>query len=499
MDLHTITLATPQKILLGTYFLLWFIFAGLGLRRYWMLWLYRKTKHHSFRVGEFATPPKVTVQLPVYNEMYVIRRLLRSVAALDYPRDLLEIQVLDDSTDETVGIAAEEIAKLRAEGVQIHHMRRPDRIGYKAGALEYGMKRATGELLLIFDADFVPAPDLLRQILPYLADPQVGMVQVRWDHLNAEYSLLARIQSISLDGHFVIEHDARAKNGMFFNFNGTAGMWRKACIEDAGGWEHDTLTEDLDLSYRAQLKGWKFVFLRDVTCASELPIDMRSFKSQQYRWVKGSVQVAKKILPRLWRSPLPFKKKIESTVHLVHNMTYLLVLLLSLLVYPAVLYRYTSSYATAALIELPLFVFATVSLFVFYGTAQTDAHGAITWKKQAKYFPALMSIAIGLSVNNSRALIEGLFGKNTPFHRTPKFNVTGRAAAPREKKPLYQAIPSWTSLLEVILGIYFAIILVIAVREGYLGAIPFVVLFLFGYLYVGLTSMDLKLPRLRRS
>lgn len=498
MDFHTITLSAPQKILLGIYFLLWVVFAGLGLRRYWMLWLYRKTRDRSFDVGEFATPPKITVQLPVYNEVYVIRRLLRSVAALDYPRELLEIQVLDDSSDETVQIAAEEIAALRAEGVQIHHMRRPDRIGYKAGALEYGMKRATGELLLIFDADFVPRPNLIRQILPYLADPKVGMVQVRWDHLNADYSLLSRIQSISLDGHFVIEHDARSKNGLFFNFNGTAGMWRKACIEDAGGWEHDTLTEDLDLSYRAQLKGWKFVFLRDVTCEAELPIDMRSFKSQQYRWVKGSVQVAKKILPRLWSSPLPLRKKIESTVHLVHNMTYFLVLLLSLLVYPAVLFRYTSSYATAALIEFPLFAFATVSLFVFYGAAQTEARGAATWKQQAKYFPALMSIAIGLSVNNSRALLEGLFGKNTPFHRTPKFNVTNRAVL-REKKPVYRAIASWTSLLEVLLGAYFAFILVVAVREGYLGAIPFVILFLFGYSYVGLTSLDLKLPRLRRS
>jgi cellulose synthase/poly-beta-1,6-N-acetylglucosamine synthase-like glycosyltransferase len=469
----------------------------LGARRYWLLYLYRRTRDRSFQQGEFATPPRITVQLPVYNEMYVITRLLRSVAALDYPRELLEIQVLDDSTDETVRIAAEEIARLREQGIDIHHIRRPDRVGYKAGALQYGMKRAQGELLLIFDADFVPRPDLIRQILPYVANPRVGMVQVRWDHLNAEYSLLARIQSISLDGHFVIEHDARAKNGLFFNFNGTAGMWRKACIEDAGGWEHDTLTEDLDLSYRAQLKGWKFIFLRDVTCASELPIDMKSFKSQQYRWVKGSVQVAKKMIPRLWRSSLPLTKKIESTVHLSHNMTYLLVVLLSLLVYPAVLCRYTTSYVTSAMIELPLFIFATVSVFAFYGTAQSDARGMVTWKRQARYFPALMSITIGLSINNSRALLEGLFGKNTPFLRTPKFNVTGRRA-PREK-PLYQAIASWTSLLELVFGAYFCIILFIALREKYLGAIPFVMLFLFGYLYVGLTSLDLRLPRLRRS
>lgn len=495
IDFHWLTLHPHQKVLLGVYFALWSVFALLGLRRTWMLFLYRRTRFASFPQGSFETLPRVTVQLPIYNEVYVVERLIRSVATLDYPRELLEIQVLDDSNDETVEIAAREVARLQAEGVQIHHIRRPNRVGYKAGALEYGMKLAKGEFLLIFDADFVPRPSLLREVIPYLVDRRVGMVQVRWDHLNAECSLLARVQSISLDGHFVIEHDARSKNGLFFNFNGTAGIWRKSCIEDAGGWEHDTLTEDLDLSYRAQLKGWKFIFLRDITCPAELPVDMKAFKGQQYRWVKGSVQVAKKILPRIWSSPLPIVKKLEASVHLSHNLTYLLVLILSLCVYPAVLFRYTSSYATAAFIELPLFLFATVSVFFFYGASQAGAHRS--WKKQAKYFPALMSVAIGLSINNSRAILEGLFGNDSTFVRTPKLSVTGKNMP--TTRSIYQVLPNWTWMFEILLGLYFCGVLVFALKRGYFGAVPFVVLFLFGYMYVGWNSREFHFPRLRRS
>ncbi len=494
MSLDWITLTTSQKVLLGIYFAIWGVFALLGVRRCWTLHLYRRTKDFRFPSGSFAELPRITVQLPLYNERYVVERLLRSVAALDYPRDRLEIQVLDDSTDETVGLAAAEVERLRGRGTDIRHVRRGDRRGYKAGALEHGMRSASGEFLFIFDADFVPHPDLLRQVVPYLADPRVGMVQVRWDHLNADYSLLSRVQAISLDGHFVVEHDARSKNGLFFNFTGTAGVWRKSCIEEAGGWEHDTLTEDLDLSYRAQLAGWRFVYLRDVTCPAELPIDMLSFKGQQFRWVKGSVQVAKKILPRIWAAPLPFAKKVEASVHLTHNLTYVLVLLLSLFVYPAVLFRYTSSYVTAALIELPLFLFATASVFVFYGASQAGADRS--WRKQSRYFPALLSIAIGLSVNNSRAVLEGLFGRDTPFHRTPKFNVTG-SARPRAVSA-YRAMRSGTSVIELVLAVYFAAVRVFAIRNLYLAAIPFVVMFLFGYLYVGWTSMAPPFPRLRR-
>ena len=284
VELHIVQLSFAQKALIGVYFALWSVFALLGIRRIWLLWLYRRAKQMRLPLFTTMSLPRVTVQLPIYNELYVVRRLIRAVAELDYPRDLLEIQVLDDSTDATVDAAREEIDRLRAEGLDIHHIRREGRRGYKAGALDHGLQRATGEFLLIFDADFVPPPDLLRKIVPHFGDPKIGMVQVRWDHLNADYSLLSRIQAISLDGHFVIEHEARSKNGLFFNFNGTAGMWRRTCIETAGGWEHDTLTEDLDLSYRAQLRGWKFRYLQGVTCPAELPIDMRAFKGQQFRW-----------------------------------------------------------------------------------------------------------------------------------------------------------------------------------------------------------------------
>ncbi len=496
-----ITLHPQHQLLIGAYFALWSVFAMLGVRRIWMIWLYRRARNRTFGRREWERLPRVTVQLPVYNEKYVIRRLIRSVAALDYPRDRLEIQVLDDSDDGTVEVAAEEVASLRAEGVDIVHVRRPNRRGYKAGALDWGMKRAKGEFLLIFDADFVPRPDLLMQVIPYFASDRIGMIQMRWDHLNADYSLLSRVQSISLDGHFVVEHEARAKNGLFFNFNGTAGIWRKSCIEEAGGWQHDTLTEDLDLSYRAQLAGWKFVFLRDVTCPSELPVDMRAFKSQQFRWVKGSVQVAKKILPRIWKSDLPISKKVESSLHLTHNLTYLLVLLLSLLVYPAVLVRFASGWFTTPIVEIPLFFFATISVVLFYGTAMAGA--GRNWRRELRYFPALMSVAIGLSVNNTKAILEGLFGKETPFYRTPKFNILGRRGTTTGRA--YRGMRSATTLIELALAMYFVGIEIFVLRHGLVWATPFVLLFFFGYLYVGLLSADLPhwrlLPRLwlRRS
>jgi len=490
---ESFTLSPAHQALIASYFVLWGIFALLGVRRLWILWLYRRARRRPLP-STGATPlPSVTVQLPVYNELYVVRRLLRAVAALDYPRDVLEIQLLDDSTDSTTDVAAREVARLRAEGVDITHLRRGSRHGYKAGALEHGMRRAKGELLLIFDADFVPTPDLLRCVVPYFSDGRVGMVQVRWDHLNADYSLLSRVQSISLDGHFVIEHEARAKNGLFFNFNGTAGIWRKRCIEEAGGWEHDTLTEDLDLSYRAQMLGWRFLFLRDVTCPSELPVDMNAFKSQQFRWVKGSVQVARKLLPRIWRSDLPWTRKLESSLHLTHNMAYLLVLLLSIFVYPAVLVRFAAGWFATLPLELVFFLLATVSVLVFYAAAVRDARR--DWKRQARYFPAVMSVAIGLSVNNTRAILEGLSGRSTPFHRTPKFDIRGRDGSVAGKA--YRGLPSGTSAVELLLAAYFGGILVFAVWHGLFGAIPFVLLFLFGYLYVGLGSLG-RLPRRAR-
>ncbi len=481
-----VTLSLLEKSLIGVYFGLWSVFALLGLRRLWVLRLYRRARRQP--LPEAPLPerlPRVTVQLPVYNELYVVRRLIRAAAALDYPRELLEIQVLDDSTDATVDAAREDVERLSAQGVDIRHLRRPDRRGYKAGALAWGLQRAKGELILILDADFVPEPSLLQRIVPRFTDPRVGMVQVRWEHLNADWSLLSRVQGITLDGHFVVEHEARAKNGLFFNFNGTAGVWRRSCIEDAGGWRDDTLTEDLDLSYRAQLAGWRFEYLQHVTCAAELPVDMRAVKSQQFRWVKGSMQVARRILPRIWASRLPFARKVETSVHLVHNATYALVLALSVCAYPAVLVRYAAELGTRLAVELPLFLFATGSVVWFYAVATTGAGRSLA--RQWRYFPAVMAVAIGLSVNNTRAVLEGLFGGPSPFHRTPKYDIRSRHDTPRGK--LYRGMRSGTAWAELLLGAYFAWILGFVLDRGLLGAAPFVALFLSGYLWVGLQSV----------
>jgi cellulose synthase/poly-beta-1,6-N-acetylglucosamine synthase-like glycosyltransferase len=303
-----------------------------GVHRYLMIYLYYKYRKQTPKpAGHFATLPKVTVQLPLYNEMYVAERLLDAVVALDYPKDKLEVQVLDDSTDETTEIVAHKAAELRQQGFDVSHVHRSNRHGYKAGALEHGLQTATGEFIAIFDADFVPQPDLLQTTIQYFTDPNIGMIQTRWGHLNEHYSMLTRLQSMFLDGHFLIEQTARARSGRFFNFNGTAGIWRRTCIISSGGWQHDTLAEDLDLSYRAQIKGWQFLFLPNIVTPAELPVEMNAFKSQQHRWAKGSVQAGKKMLPVLWRTKLPLKIKIEGTVHLTSNIGHLMLLILCLL------------------------------------------------------------------------------------------------------------------------------------------------------------------------
>lgn len=484
-----------SQLPVAAYMVLWGVFALLGVRRLWLLWLYRRARSRPLRPGTPADLPFVTVQLPVYNERYVIRRLLRAVAALDWPRDRLEIQVLDDSSDETTELAAEETRQLQARGVDVRHLRRPDRRGFKAGALAWGTARAKGELLLLFDADFVPPPDLLRRVVPHFADPRVGMVQARWDHLNADHSLLARVQAVALDGHFVVEHEARSKHGLFFNFNGTAGVWRKSCVEDAGGWQHDTLTEDLDLSYRAQLAGWRFVYLRDVTCPSELPVDMRAFKAQQFRWMKGSAQVARKILPRVWRSSLPWGRKLELTVHLAQNLSFLLVLVLSLCAYPALTMSVTGWMASPWL-QVPLMLLATVSVLVFYGAAVLGAQRGL--RRHLWTLPAVMSVSIGLSVSNSQAILEGLLGRKTPFHRTPKPDMgPSRGERPRGGAPAggYQGRASWTSAAELALAAWFAGVFAFSLGERFVWGAPFMLLFLSGYLWVGLLSAGIPLPR----
>src|SRR5712691_11153572 len=338
---QTTKLTTFDIFILIPYLAILVILATYGLHRYHLVYLYLKHKNKVAKPkAKLAVKPRVTVQLPIYNELYVVERLVEAACNIRYPRELLEIQVLDDSSDGTAEIAAACVAKHRALGFNIHHIHRTNRHGFKAGALENGLKSATGESIAIFDADFIPSPTFLQDVVDYFSDTQVGMVQARWGHINREYSLLTQVESVILDGHFVIEHGGRHLSGRFFNFNGTAGIWRRQTIESAGGWEHDTLTEDTDLSYRAQLAGWKFLYLPHIVCPAELPVEMNSFKTQQSRWAKGLVQTAIKLLPRILRSDLPLKIKTEAFFHLTANITYPLMIALSFLLLPAMIVRF---------------------------------------------------------------------------------------------------------------------------------------------------------------
>jgi cellulose synthase/poly-beta-1,6-N-acetylglucosamine synthase-like glycosyltransferase len=465
--------------------------ALFGLHKYYLLFLYWKYRNHPlFKPGKFETLPRVTVQLPIFNEKYVVERLLKAVSALEYPKELLEIQVLDDSTDETQEVAKNWTDFFRKQGFDLHYLHRDNRTGFKAGALEEGMKKAKGEYFAIFDADFVPSPDFLKKTLPYLANNEVGMVQVRWGHINQNYSLLTQIQSIFLDGHFVIEHTARNRSGRFFNFNGTAGIWRREAIEAAGGWEHDTLTEDLDLSYRAQLAGWKFVFLPDVVAPAELPVVMNAFKSQQQRWAKGSVQTAKKLLPRIFKSDLPLKVKWEAFVHLISNFSYLLMAIPSVLILPVTIIQFRLEWHRFIYLYLILFFSATVSVFLFYVVCQRAVYP--DWLKRLRYIPGIIAFGIGLSLNNSKAVIEALFNYRTDFKRTPKYRIESKRDHWSNK--LYGTERNFLTFLEFFIGIYFTFSIYFAVKHEVYFSIPFFLLFQFGFFYISLMSF-LQLKR----
>jgi cellulose synthase/poly-beta-1,6-N-acetylglucosamine synthase-like glycosyltransferase len=478
---------TPlETFTLAAYFFVLVILAVYGWHRYYLVYLYMKNKDQSpVPDATFEKLPPVTVQLPIYNEMYVADRLIDAVCQLDYPRDLLEIQVLDDSTDETTTIAERAVRRHALNGVKITFMHRTDRRGYKAGALEAGLKVASGEYVAIFDADFLPSPDFLRRTIHFFTNPQVAMVQARWGHINENYSLLTKIQAILLDGHFVLEHGGRNRAGLFFNFNGTAGIWRRTAIADAGGWQHDTLTEDLDLSYRAQLRGWKFVFLHDLVAPAEVPVEMNAFKSQQHRWAKGSIQTCRKVLPAVLRSKLPLGVKAEAFFHLTANFNYLLMCVLSVLMAPSMVIRYNMGWYEMLLIDVPLFFAATASVANFYMVCQRELHK--DWSTRLKYLPFLMSIGIGLTVNNTRAVIEALFRKETEFARTPKYRIEAQADEWIGKK-YHQSVVA-QPMVELALGLYFTATVFYALANGIYGTIPFLMLFQIGFLYTGLLSV----------
>jgi cellulose synthase/poly-beta-1,6-N-acetylglucosamine synthase-like glycosyltransferase len=478
---------TPvETITLATYFFVLIILAIYGWHRYYLVYLYMRNRDKEPRASAPLAPaPPVTIQLPLYNEMYVADRLIDAVCAIDYPREQLEIQVLDDSTDETQSIAELAVRRYAAEGIDIKYYHRADRVGFKAGALEAGLRSARGEFITIFDADFIPTPDFLRRLMPHFADPGIGMVQARWGHINQDYSLLTRIQAILLDGHFVLEHGGRNRSGRFFNFNGTAGVWRRAAIEDAGGWEHDTLTEDLDLSYRAQLRGWRFVFLSDLIAPAEVPVEMNAFKSQQHRWAKGSIQTCCKLLPRLLRAKLPLAVKAEAFFHLTANFNYPFMCLLSVLMFPAMVIRYNMGWYEMLLIDVPLFFAATFSVCNFYMVCQREIHR--DWRTRIKYLPFLMSIGIGLSINNTRAVIEAVFNRHGEFTRTPKYRIEGEADEWISKK--YRQSVAVQPLVELALGLYFTFTVFYALTNQIYGTVPFLVLFQIGFLYTGLVSI----------
>ena len=472
------------------YFFVMAILASYGIHRYTLVYSYFRNRNRvAGPPPEMSVWPRVTVQLPIYNERYVIERLVESIAQFDYPRDLLDIQVLDDSTDETQQVARDCVERYQALGVPINYLHRDNREGFKAGALQDGLKSATGEFIAIFDADFIPPADFLRRTVPYFVDAKLAMAQTRWSYVNRHYSPLTEVEAILLDGHFVVEHSARFRSGLFFNFNGTAGIWRRTAIEDAGGWQHDTLTEDTDLSYRAQLRGWHFVYLPEIDCPSELPVEMNAFKSQQARWAKGLMQTAKKILPRVMRADVPVAVKAEAIFHLTANISYPLMVFLSIILLPAMIVRFYQGWFQVLVIDLPLFLASTCSISSFYLAAERALYPK-TWKRTFFYLPFVMAVGIGISVRNALAVLEAIFGIKSEFVRTPKYRVgAGAQEHGQWVKKAYHKSAGWMPFAEVLLGLYFAGTVVYAFQNENYATIPFLLLFVWGYLYTGLMSL----------
>jgi cellulose synthase/poly-beta-1,6-N-acetylglucosamine synthase-like glycosyltransferase len=453
----------------------------------WLLtFLYFKHRHNSPPCPPpllNSDLPAVTVQLPIFNEALVVERLIEAIVQLDYPAHLLQIQVLDDSTDETTAIAAKLVDLHRRRGLNIELIHRADRSGFKAGALKKGLETATGEFIAIFDADFVPQPDFLRQVVPYfLNQPEVGIIQTRWGHLNRWYSWLTAAQALALDGHFAIEQTARNRTGLMINFNGTAGMWRRACIEDAGGWQGDTISEDFDLSYRAQLVGWTCLFLRDVVAPAEIPPQLAAFKRQQFRWAKGSIQCLKKLGWRVLWSHLAWPVKLQALAHISSYLVHPLMVALALAT-PIL----TMDESTAK-VRFPLIYLSLLSLGppLLYAVAQASLHPH-HWQKHYKAMPLLVLIGSGIAVSNTKAVIEALLGVGNIFRRTPKFNVN--SSTERWQNSIYRLpLDGWVAG-ELTLAIYSLIGAWLAYHNGHGFAVPFILMYAFGFGYVGLQGL----------
>jgi len=472
------------------YFLVLIVLSVYGLHRFAMILGY--WKHRGEMLDEapqkFAELPRITVQLPIYNEQYVVERLLEETVKMRYPRELLQIQVLDDSTDSTHPFAERLCAEYAEAGYPVEYIHRQNRHGFKAGALEHGLETATGELVAIFDADFLPPVDFLERTVHFFAEEKVGMVQTRWGYLNRHYNVLTEVQAMLLDGHFVLEHVARAGAKKFFNFNGTAGMLRKSMIRDAGGWQHDTITEDSDLSYRAQLKGWRFVYVPSIECLSELPVDTYGFQVQQSRWAKGLTQVAKKLLMKILRSDQPLKVKMEAFFHLTPNISYPLMIIVSVLMLPVMIVRFYMGWFEMLLIDTPLIAASFWSISAFY----VIAHRALfpkTWKRAFLFLPALMAAGVALTIINSRAVIEALIGYQTAFLRTPKYAIGGQKKTMEARTATYRRRSSWLPYAELAVGTCFLAMVVFALESFNYLAVPFLTLFVGGYYWAGVSTL----------
>lgn len=465
-----------------------FIFGSHGFNMiYYYFKTYRKRKEYlDFNDLALKEFPMVTIQLPLFNERYVITRLIDAVLRIEYPKDRLEIQILDDSTDDSTEIIKNHIQKYISKGYDITLIHRSNRKGYKAGALKEGLETAKGEFVAIFDADFIPRKKFLIRTLPYFfKDEKIGLVQTRWEHLNREYNLMTRTEAIALDGHFVIEQAVRNRAGFFINFNGTGGVWRKQCIFDAGNWEADTLTEDLDLSYRAQMKGWKFKYLINFTSPAELPSEINSLKSQQFRWTKGAIETAKKIFPKVIKSKMPFKLKIQSFIHLCSNLAYPFILLAGILNLPILLVKQTGDYDDVFRF-MSVFIFAFISSFLFYLYSQKDVYP--DWQKRIIYFPVFMAGSMGFSVNNTKAVFEGIINKKSEFVRTPKFKIVHNKDSWHDKKYLTKKI-SIATFIEALLSVYCFAGVVLAIIYVQIAAIPFQLMFASGFGLISFLSI----------
>ncbi len=490
-------------ILTVSFFLLYgadiFFLFLFGLHTYLMVFLYAKFKKNCEEKPQFILSessknlPIVTVQLPVYNEFYVVDRLIDSVCAINYPKKKLQIQVLDDSTDETKDKIQNRVAYYKKKGLWIEHLHRTNRKGHKAGALDEGLLKSKGEFIAIFDADFTPEPDFLLRTIGYFEQEDIGMVQTRWGHLNENYNVLTKAQSFGIDGHFMIEQVARNGSGLWMNFNGTAGVWRRTCIETAGGWEHDTLTEDFDLSYRAELIGWKFQYLKDIVCKAEIPASMNAYKSQQFRWCKGSIQTAVKLIPRIWNSKENWKVKAEAITHLVNYSVHPLMVVNILFTAPLLLLQY---WAGVKLDDLPIEILfgsagflsiGSLGPVIFYAYSQREIYPA--WKKKLVYLPVLVMIGTGIAVMNTFAWVEAIFGVPSAFKRTPKLRLenSNESLSDRNK---YRVPVDYRAFLEFFMGCYCLLCIYLSVLVGKPYIIGFMVLYSIGFFYVSFLSVS---------